>query len=247
MNRTTRPVVVAFGEQAMIVSFGETFDPGTHRQVVRLSRELETAPFPGFIEVVPAYASVCVYFDALSMIDQGFAGDGSTPHEAVRRWLEERIDRLQPDAAERDGKTVRIPVCYCERCGPDLPAVASGSGLAAEAAASLHAGARHTVSMIGFLPGFPYLSGLPEPLFAPRLDTPRAVVPRGSVAVAGRQTGIYPAASPGGWRLIGRTAALLFDAERAAPSLLEIGDTVTFEPIAHEELERGMRERGWHS
>jgi inhibitor of KinA len=231
----------------MIVSFGETFEPETHRRVVRLSRELETAPFPGYIEHVPAYASVCVYFDALSMIDQGFAGEthGSTPHEAVRRWLEERIDRVQPDAAERAGKTVSIPVCYCERCGPDLPALASGSGLEAEAAASLHAAARHTVSMIGFLPGFPYLSGLPETLSAPRLDTPRAVVPRGSVAVAGRQTGIYPASSPGGWRLIGRTAALLFDAGRAEPSLLEIGDTVTFEPIAHEELELGMRERGW--
>ncbi|TLS52961.1 5-oxoprolinase subunit PxpB [Paenibacillus antri] len=247
MSKTMRPAIAAFGEQAVIVSFGETFEPETHRQVVRLSRELETAPFPGFIEFVPAYASVCVYFDALSMIDQGFAGgkDGSTPHEAVRRWLEERIDRLQPDVAEPAGKTVRIPVCYCVRCGPDLPALASGSGLAAEAAASLHAAARHTVSMIGFLPGFPYLSGLPEALSAPRLDTPRAVVPRGSVAVAGRQTGIYPAASPGGWRLIGRTAALLFDAGRAAPSLLEIGDTVTFEPIAHEDLERGMRERGW--
>jgi len=246
VNKAPRPDFLPLGEQAVVVSFGDAFEPETHRQVVGLSRELDAAPFPGYVEHVPSYTTVCVYYDALAAIDAGFApasAAGASVYDAVCVWLQERIDAMVRADTARDaaGKTVRIPVCYCGECGPDLPALAAGRGLTPEAAAAAHAGAHHTVSMIGFMPGFPYMSGLPEALAAPRLDTPRARVPLGSVAVAGRQTGIYPAASPGGWRLIGRTAALLFDAGRTPPSLFEIGDTVVFEPVSHAEMARGLR------
>ncbi len=242
------PRFIPLGEQAVIVSFGDKPEPETQRSVARLSRDIESSPFPGFIELVPTYTTVCIYYDVTAAFEAGFAdpGDPRSMYEAVCEWLGRRIDAMiRADAGRAEaGKHLRIAVCYCEACGPDLPALAANGGMRPEAAAALHASALYTVSMIGFLPGFPYLSGLPEALSAPRLDTPRALVPPGSVALAGLHTGIYPAASPGGWRLIGRTALSLFDASRSPPSLLAAGDTVTFEPIAHEELASALATGG---
>ncbi|HZG75557.1 MAG TPA: 5-oxoprolinase subunit PxpB [Paenibacillus sp.] len=242
------PAFFPLGEQAVVATFGDRFEPATHRRLVRLGREIEAAPFPGFLELVPTYTTLCVYYDPMTALEAGF-GDPNDPRSiymSVCAWLRRRIDIAdRSDAARAEsGDGMRIPVCYCEACGPDLPGLAAIAGMTPETAAALHASARYTVSMIGFLPGFPYLSGLPEALAAPRLDTPRPRVPKGSVAVAGLRTGIYPADSPGGWRLIGRTAAPLFDAGRTPPSLLDIGDAVTFESVPHERLAQAMAERG---
>jgi inhibitor of KinA len=242
------PAFYPLGEQAVVVAFGDSFESEAHRRLVRFAREIEGAPFPGFLELVPTYTTVCVYYDLVTALEAGF-GDADDPlstYASVCAWLRRRIDRANGNGTDRaeSGEGVRIPVCYCETCGPDLPSLAANGGMTPEAAASLHASARHTVSMIGFLPGFPYMSGLPQALAAPRLDTPRARVPKGSVAVSGLRTGIYPSDSPGGWRVIGRTAAPLFDAGRSPPSLLNIGDAVTFVPIPHETLARALAEGG---
>jgi len=233
------PVFAAFGESAVIVSFGATFEPRTHRRAVAFGRRLEAEPFPGYVEQVPAYTTVCVYFDPWVVAHA--PGERAAPYDRVVAWLRERIARWERDGAAPDndagGKTVPIPLCYCEACGPDLPALAAAAGLSVSEAVELHLGARYTVTMIGFLPGFPYLSGLSERLSAPRLDTPRAAVPAGSVGIAGRNAGIYPTASPGGWNLIGRTSVRLFLPERPDPSLLEVGDTVVFVRVAHDERE----------
>lgn len=237
-------VFAPLGEQALIVSFGASFHPQTHRRIVRLANALAEVPFPGFQECVPSQTTLCVYFDAGEIARADDAAP--TPYERacgrVRRRIEE-IEERERETAPR-AKTVRVPVCYCSRCGPDLPELASRGGMGISEAVRLHGSQPYLVAMIGFLPGFPYLRGLPEKLSAPRLDTPRVSVPAGSVAIANELSGIYPQRSPGGWRLIGRTPIRLFRPELSAPSFLEIGDAVSFVPISHEELERGAAANG---
>ena len=124
-----------------------------------------------------------------------------------------------------------IPVWYDPEAGLDLPALASELHLSPDEIVALHSGTEYRVFMLGFKPGFPYMGTLPERLAAPRLASPRTAVPAGSVAIAGRQTGIYSVRSPGGWRILGRTPLTLFDAQREEPFLLRAGDRVRFEPI----------------
>jgi KipI family sensor histidine kinase inhibitor len=130
---------------------------------------------------------------------------------------------------------VQIPTLYGGEYGPDLESVAAHAGLTQARVVSLHSETDYLVYMMGFTPGFPYLGGLPEELFTPRLETPRARIPAGSVGIAEGQTGVYPVVSPGGWRLIGRTPLKLFDPERDPPSLVSAGDHVRFVPLAGED------------
>jgi len=242
-GRTKRRLrFVPLGEQAVIVKCGETFEPETHARAARLAEKLAAAPFPGFRECVPSYVSVCVYFDLFEAASQ--AGPCS-----AYEWVCERIERLEsevtgagaPDGTGEGGtRDVTIPVCYCPACGPDLADIAEMGGLSVEDAASLHAAADYAVAMIGFLPGFPYLAGLPDALRVPRLDAPRIRVPAGSVAVAGGMACVYPSDSPGGWRLIGRTPIRLFDPLADPPSALAVGDRVRFIAVPHDAIEEGL-------
>jgi inhibitor of KinA len=124
-----------------------------------------------------------------------------------------------------------VPVCYGGEWGPDLETIGRAHGLSADEVVSVHSGAEYLVSAVGFTPGFPYLSGLPERLHTPRRETPRTRVPAGSVAIGGAQTGIYPFETPGGWNLIGRTPWRLFNPHARPPTLLQVGDRVRFRPI----------------
>jgi KipI family sensor histidine kinase inhibitor len=180
-----------------------------HAEVVR---RRETGTGPDAVEVVPGARTLLL--------------DGLPDPPAVRRELES----WAPPAAAPAGETglVELRVTYD---GADLEAVAGRCGVSPDAAADLHAGPEYTVAFCGFSPGFAYLSGLPEPLHLPRLDTPRTEVPAGSVAVAGPWCGVYPSASPGGWLLLGRTDAGLFDPYRDPPALLPPGTRVRFRPV----------------
>lgn len=139
-----------------------------------------------------------------------------------------------------------MPVCFEEEYGPDLAELAAHASIQRKEAVELLCSAAYRVHMIGFMPGFPYMGGLPEQLAAPRRTEPRLAVPAGSVGIAGKQIGIYPFASPGGWQLIGRTPLRLFDPERTKPSLLAAGDQVSFRPIAKEEFRRLQGGEGKH-
>jgi inhibitor of KinA len=141
--------------------------------------------------------------------------------------LRERLTRLEI-VAPPTGKVVEVPVLYGGEFGPDLDDVARRTELTTDDVVRLHSLAEYTVYMIGFAPGFPFLAGLPEQLAVPRRDSPRLAVPAGSVAIGGRQTGIYPLSTPGGWRIIGRTSLRLFRPEVEPPTLLELGDRVRF-------------------
>ena len=171
------------------------------------------ARIPGVVNLHPAYESVLIVFDPLAATHESF-------HDAV-----EHLPADRPLPAPRHHE---IPVRYD---GPDLASLAALHGLAPERVVELHTAPEYRVAFLGFVPGFAYLEGLPPALHTPRLAAPRKEVPAGSVGIAGAQTGIYPIATPGGWQLIGRTDAALFDPARTPMSLLQPGDRVRFRPI----------------
>lgn len=220
-------------ESAVAVTFGDSIDLKTHRKVLNFSDLLPENPFPGLLDVVPAYASVTVFFDPVLVKEN--RPEQTSPACAVRDFLKKKLLQFSTDQSPVTNQpvtnqpiTIKIPVRYD---GPDLAAVAERLNLSANEVIAIHSAAAYTVFMIGFMPGFPYLGPLPETLQLPRRDTPRLRVPAGSVAIAGAQTGIYPINSPGGWHLIGRTDFQLFDPLCYPPALLQAGKRVKFIPV----------------
>jgi KipI family sensor histidine kinase inhibitor len=181
-------------------------------EVEALHGALLVADLPDVVELVPAATTVLVS-----------VRPGSDGLAHVRAVIEAADLSHPPDRAPGE---VRLPISYD---GPDLELVAETAGLTVDEVVELHSGTEYTVAFCGFAPGFGYLVGLPEPLRQPRLAVPRTKVLAGSVGIAGEFTGAYPRSSPGGWRLIGRTTAILFDAKRSNPALLAPGDHVRFE------------------
>lgn len=225
---TSRPPrLVPAGDRTVVVELGGSIDPETNARVHALVRAIEMEPPPGVVDLVPAYASVLVQYD---------------PMQVSLQELSERLDEAALRTAA-SGPTaapvVEIPVLYGGEYGPDLDFVAERAGLPEDGVIAMHCEADYPVYMMGFTPGFPYLGGLPERLFTPRLETPRTAIPAGSVGIAESQTGVYPVESPGGWRIVGRTPLRLFDARREPPSLVSAGDRVRFVPLDGEaEFER---------
>lgn len=208
------------GDACLVVRLGTGIDAATSRAVAAAIASLTAAALPGVVDIAPTFNTVAVVFDPL----RADPGDLSGAIQA-------RFGSLD-SAAPATGAIVEIPVAYGGDDGPDLAAVAAHAGLDPEEIVRLHTTADHVVGMIGFAPGFPYLLGLPAALAIPRRATPRTRVPAGSVAIAERQTGIYPRTSPGGWHVIGRTPRAMFDADRDPPALLRAGDIVRFVPVA---------------
>lgn len=195
-----------------------------HQQVRRLLRVLELEPIPGVKNLHPAYSSVLVQFDSLQL-----------RHKELETRLREHIRHMKRAALPKP-RVVEIPVCYGGDYGPDLNDVANLHQLPPQQIIELHSSTIYTTYFLGFTPGFAYLGELPEALQTPRLATPRRSVPAGSVGIAGSQTGVYPISTPGGWRLLGRTPLAMFRPDRAAMSLLAIGDRVKFVPISPEKF-----------
>jgi inhibitor of KinA len=203
-----------------------------NERVRKLLRLLEREPVAGVRNLHPGYCSLLVKFDAVRM-----------RHEELEAILGRYLERLE-EAELPEGRLVEIPVCYGGEFGPDLAEVGALHGMTAARVIDLHTSVEYHVYFLGFAPGFAYLGELPEALVTPRLAAPRRKVPGGSVGIAGNQTGVYPFATPGGWRLLGRTPLAMFRADREELSLLSIGDRVRFTPISAErfaELERACR------
>lgn len=220
-----RPRLLPLGEAALTIEFGAAIERAAQAAVRACDRALRAEAPAGVIEVVPTYRSVTVRFDPTV-----------TSRNALATWFAGRD--FSPARADEQRPAAVIPVVYGGDYGPDLGDVAAHAGLAPEEVVRRHSAAVYTVSMIGFLAGFPYLTGLPPELSTPRLKTPRTSVPAGAVGIAGEQTGIYPRTSPGGWRLIGRASVQLWDPARERPSLLEPGDRVRFQAVTPEEFAR---------
>lgn len=222
------------GEDALLLRFEGVADDATNRRVHALARALQAQRPAWLRELVPAYASLALQVEADGRADR----DAADPLACARRWLEAQLSTDIPAVDASAQPAIDIPVCYGGSNGPDLEAVAAHAGIGPDEVVARHADATYCVAMLGFAPGFPYLLGLDPALAMPRMDTPRTRVPAGSVGIGGAQTGIYPREGPGGWRLIGRTPVVLFDAARADPSLLQPGQRVRFVPIEATEFER---------
>ena len=209
--------VVDSSDRSLLLVFDDQISLAAHRDVLRLTRLLGSVR--GVTNVHPAYASILIDFDPLRIgrFEMERAAADLFAQAAAAPWPEPR--------------TVEIPVAYGGEYGPDLEAVAALTGHTPDEVVALHSSAEYLVYFLGFSPGFPYLGGMPESIAAPRLETPRRRVPAGSVAIGGRQTGVYPVASPGGWRIIGRTPLCLFQPAADPPVLLQMGDHVRFVPI----------------
>ena len=221
--------ILPCGDSAASVRFEEKIAIETHREVMAFARAVERAAIPGVVELVPSYCALTVLFDPLALsFDE----------------LGQMLSILTPDGAaeEEESGVVELPVCYGGEFGPDLDFVAQRAGLSLEETIRIHSSVDYPVYMLGFTPGFPYLGGMDERLASPRLDVPRTLVAAGSVGIAGAQTGVYPVASPGGWRLIGRTPARLYDPVREEPFLLRAGQRLRFKPIDGAEFRRLERE-----
>ncbi|MGA7914480.1 MAG: 5-oxoprolinase subunit PxpB [Candidatus Acidiferrales bacterium] len=217
---TATPRFQPASDQSLLVYFDQKITLDVHQRVRKLLRLLEREPIVGLRNLNPAYCSILVNFDAL-ILNHGDL-------EAILLGYLDRLDAVPlPEPRE-----LEIPTCYGGEFGPDLNEVASLRGLTPTQAIDLHASATYIVYFLGFVPGFAYLGELPEALATPRLDSPRRSTPAGSVGIAGNQTGVYPFATPGGWRLIGRTPIAMFRPDREAMSYLSIGDRVRFTPIS---------------
>jgi KipI family sensor histidine kinase inhibitor len=225
------PTIRPLAESGLLVELGDTIAPATTARVMALTGALDAAALPGVLDVVPSYTTVLIAFD---------------PEVADWETLAAGVRRLWADLGEATAapaREVEIPVAYGGELGPDLADVAAHAGLSPEEVVARHAAAEYVVACMGFAPGFAFLAGLPPALATPRLVKPRTRVPAGSVGIGGAQTGVYPMATPGGWRLIGRTPLRLFDLSRAEPFLLRPGDRVRFAPIdaaAFQEMEGAM-------
>jgi KipI family sensor histidine kinase inhibitor len=220
------------GESALLIRAGEGLDAATNARVHAAADALHAARLPGVVDIVPAYATLAVHFDPLAWVD----ASGAPPLPHVASAVRAILDAPPPNTID-EREIVDIAVCYGGEHGPDLAALAAHARLDANEIVARHASTIYRVAMLGFAPGFPYLLGLDPALAMPRRASPRTRVPAGSVAIGGVQTGIYPAALPGGWQLIGRTPCVLFDAQRDPPSLVMPGDRVRFVPIAADEFD----------
>src|SRR5260370_1732983 len=213
MNRATRDVV----DGALLVEFPGSTDEKANAAAAAIGRRLSRAHFPGLHDAVPGARTLLVLFD---------------PEVVDRAALQQILDDEVLETAAAPAREVRIPVRYGGARGPDLENLARGLGTSPREFARLHQSAVYRVPFIGFAPGFPYLTGLPEPLRSPRLSSPRPRVPSGSVGIGGEYTGVYPSTPPGAWNLIGNAPIRLFDSNPAPPSLLFPGDRARFQDVA---------------
>lgn len=217
-----QPRLLPAGDGALVVEFGNEITPEINARVRSLTAALEAESLAGVVELVPTYRSILVHFDPLIMAP-----------EVLEKRLLKVIDGLA-ELKLPEPEVTMVPVCYGGEFGPDLDYVCEHTGLSTEEVIKLHTGTDYLIYMLGFTPGFSYLGGMDERLATPRLKTPRTHIPAGSTGIAGKQTGIYPIVSPGGWQLIGRTPLKLYDPFRDPPVLLKAGNYVRFLAISED-------------
>jgi KipI family sensor histidine kinase inhibitor len=206
------------GDSAAVADLEAAIDPAVNARAIGIAAAVRAQRIPGVRDVVSTFHSVAVHFDPL-------ATDGSAVQAALRT-----ADEQAP--LPSTGRLIEVPVMYGGETGPDLVDVAASAKCSPAEVVARHTSRSYRVYMLGFLPGYPYLGTVDEAIATPRRATPRVRVPAGSVGLAGRQTGIYPRESPGGWQIIGRTSLTLFDPDADPPALFAPGDEVRFVPVS---------------
>ena len=219
------PKFLAAGESCVVVEFADEISRAANDAVTALTKHMRTQKRVPLMECLPTYRSLAIYFDPVK-----------TNCEAVIN--EAKSAPTVASEGEASGTEIEIPVCYGGEYGPDIANVAQNAGISEEEVIKRHSAKPCHCYMIGFMPGFAYLGGMDESIATPRLANPRTTIKGGSVGIAGKQTGIYPMDSPGGWQLIGRTPLRLFTPEAERPTLIEAGYEVRFVPITEDEYKK---------
>ena len=220
------PQIKITGDTSVAVVFGNEISTDINTRIRAFDEALAEEQIDGVYETVPTYCSLTIHY---------------APEKIRYDELKERLEALlavSHKAQKLNTIVMEIPVVYGGEYGPDLETVAAHNGMSPEDVIRIHSGAEYLIYMLGFTPGFSYMGGMDESIATPRLKTPRVLIPAGSVGIAGKQTGIYPIDSPGGWQLIGRTPVKLYDAHRDTPILLDAGLHVKFIPIDEAEYKR---------
>lgn len=217
--------IFPLSESALTIEFGNEISLDLNARALNVARHFERNPFPGFIEAAPAYSSVTIFYD-LVKVRRNFT-DYPSAFDAVRDLAKSAVESVSSNF-EHHSRLIEIPI----RCDPssalDLDRLCEFSGLSTDEVLSIFLEKTYRVYMLGFLPGFAYMGEVDKRIAAPRRHTPRTKVPKGSVGIAGNQTGIYPLESPGGWRIIGRTEMEMFTPNGDPPCVLRPGDEVRF-------------------
>lgn len=212
-------------DHAYTLDFGQQIDPEINRFIIRIFHQLQKEAHLYILDIIPAYSSITVVYDALKF------SANTDPGILIRQCFKDAMLKAAKSGTDSATRVVRIPVCYHPSLAPDLETVCHFHQIDIDTLIALHTRKTYRVFMNGFLPGFAYMGSVDERIITPRHTAPRKQVPGGSVGIACEQTGIYPFASPGGWQLIGRTAVKLFDPSSATPCMLQPGDEVQFYSI----------------
>lgn len=230
--------IYPLSEKALTIEAGNNISMENHRRVLLLQQFIHQLFIPGFIETVPAYCTLTVYYNPLAVV-KAIPESENNIAKWMTNYLQNQLSNWQPgDYLSFKKSSIEIPVCYDDEYGLDINEVAQYHQTTKEAIVGLHTSHTYHVYMMGFSPGFPYMGILSDNLATPRKKQPQLNVPAGSVAIAGNQTGVYPLQSPGGWNIIGRTPLKLFDKQKTNPFLLNTGDEVKFVSITKQEFEK---------
>ena len=208
---------------SLIIYFGDVITSETSSKVKKAYRSLKNQNIDGLIEIIPSYTSIFISFDIFKY-----------DYESLKKLLEKNIDFNIKDEFEE--KLIFIDVYYGAEVAYDLEKIAFEKSLSIDEVIQIHSNKIYDVYAIGFLPAFAYLANVDERIATSRLQTPRKMIPKGSVALADNQTAVYPQNSPGGWNIIGKTALELFDKQQDSLSIFEMGNKVKFNPISKEQF-----------
>jgi len=217
--------IFPLGDHALTIEFGNKISADLNNRVLNLARFFDENAFPGLVEIAPAYASLTVFYD-VSVVRKNFS-EFPTAFEWVKNFTENALRNLD-NLAETDRRLIEIPICFHKDYALDLESLAASKNLSTEKVIEIFLAKTYLVYMLGFLPGFAYMGEVDKRIAGARKSSPRLKVPKGSVGIAGRQTGIYSLESPGGWQIIGRTNVELFTPNEKTPTLLQAGDWVKF-------------------
>ena len=219
------------GDSALVIQFGNEISVEVNKKIRKMMDDIKKENIDGIVELVPTYCSLLINYDVLKI-------DYNTLTEKLKKFLSNNEATVE----DEEVTLIEIPTLYNDECGPDLEYVAEYNKLSKEEVIKIHTGTDYLVYMLGFMPGFTYLGGMSEKIATPRLESPRLQIYPGSVGIAGKQTGMYPSMSPGGWRIIGRTPLKLYNPDSDIPVYISSGDYIRYVSVGEEKYNEILKQ-----